>query len=134
MAFAASGTAKFMIDGARFSITERIESTSERSMLLGQLEVIGLGDAFTEVLGLDNIYAHSKTEIGIAWRCAHPEDELLMVGDTLHDAEVAAAIRADCVLLSGGHQRRARLSEAGVPIVDNFAELVEWIDENRGRR
>jgi phosphoglycolate phosphatase len=43
-----------------------------------------------------------------------------MVGDTLHDVEVAEALGISCVLIAQGHQSRERLDQAGVPV---FADL-----------
>ena len=103
-------------------------SASERSLLLEQLAQIGLSCAFDEVLGLDNFYAHSKTEIGRNWRSQNPDGKLIMIGDTLHDAEVAEEIGAYCILVAGGHQSKERLAEAGVPIVDDFPSLVAFVD------
>ena len=46
-----------------------------------------------------------------------------MIGDTDHDAEVAAAIGAVCVLYTGGHQSRARLEKASSHVIDDLAQL-----------
>ncbi|MCL2108648.1 MAG: HAD hydrolase-like protein [Oscillospiraceae bacterium] len=43
--------------------------------------------------------------------------KILLVGDTLHDYEVAATLNADCLLYSAGHQSRERLMTAGVPVL-----------------
>ena len=107
-------------------IPQMVLSASERGMLIGQLEGLGIADRFTEVLGLDNIYAGSKAAIAAAWREKNPDARPLFVGDTLHDAEVANHIGADCVLITGGHHSRARLETAGVPVIDAFAQLL-WL-------
>ena len=49
---------------------------------------------------------------------------MLLVGDTEHDFEAAAAIGADCALLAGGHQSRARLEKLGARVVDSPGELL----------
>ena len=105
-------------------IPQMVLSASEREMLLGQLSGLGIADRFTEVLGLDNIYAGSKAAIAAAWREKNPDAHPLFVGDTLHDAEVAASIGADCVLITGGHHSRARLETAGLTVIDTFAQLL----------
>jgi len=40
--------------------------------------------------------------------------ETVMVGDTLHDAEVAETLGFDCRLYAGGHNSAERLAEKGV--------------------
>lgn len=53
----------------------------------------------------------------------HAPDEVLFIGDSRHDYEVAEAMGVDCILLCGGHQSRARLERCGVPVVDGLLEL-----------
>lgn len=105
-------------------MAQMILSASEREMLMGQLRGLGILERFTEVLGLDNIYAGSKAAIAAKWRAANSDARPLFVGDTLHDAEVAELIGADCVLVAGGHHSRARLETAGVPVLDRFEDIL----------
>ena len=51
-----------------------------------------------------------------------------MVGDTDHDAAVAAAIGAPCVLYTGGHQSRARLEKASPYVIDDLAQLPALLE------
>ena len=48
----------------------------------------------------------------------------LMIGDTLHDFEVAKAIGADCILLAWGHQDRERLEGTGCLVFNNISEVI----------
>jgi phosphoglycolate phosphatase len=69
--------------------------------------------------------AGSKVAIGAAAVRALGRDPgaLLVVGDTLHDLELAQAIGARAVLYAGGHQSRQRLEGAGVPVIDDLQGL-----------
>lgn len=51
-----------------------------------------------------------------------------MIGDTVHDAEVAAAMGVQCVLYSGGHQPPARLAAAGCPVIPRLSRLPGMLD------
>ena len=53
----------------------------------------------------------------------HQASEVVLIGDTLHDAEVAEAIGVDCVLVAHGHQSKQRLKQGGVPVVDSLREF-----------
>ena len=108
-------------------IPQLVLSASDQGMLSQQLTRLGLLDAFVEVRGLDNIHAHSKVGLAQAWREANPQATPLLVGDTEHDADVAAAIGADCVLYTGGHQSRARLAACGVRLVDSLTEILDLL-------
>jgi phosphoglycolate phosphatase-like HAD superfamily hydrolase len=50
--------------------------------------------------------------------------DVLMIGDSVDDADAAASVGAACVLYSGGFTDRARLKEVGVPVVDTLAEAL----------
>ena len=82
---------------------------------------------FDDILGIDDINARSKVDIAINY-CEKNNinsDEVLFVGDTLHDYEVSKAINAKCYLVSCGHQSKEVLSEANVPILKNIYNLLE---------
>ena len=49
---------------------------------------------------------------------------MLLIGDTLHDAEVAAAADVDCVLVAHGHQSKERLKQSGAQVVDSLEAIV----------
>lgn len=46
-----------------------------------------------------------------------------MVGDTLHDAEVAEALGFDVCLYSGGHNSAERLREKGM-VLEQMGQLL----------
>ena len=50
-----------------------------------------------------------------------------MIGDTLHDWEVAQEAGCPCVLLAQGHQSRARLETAGVPVLESLAQVPAFL-------
>ncbi len=51
--------------------------------------------------------------------------ETLMVGDTVHDAEVAKALGFGCVLFTGGHNSEWRLREKA-PVVRQLKDLERF--------
>jgi len=81
---------------------------------------------FSHVVGLDNIYAASKLHLGkdLMKRLGNGKWETLVIGDTLHDYEVAIEIGADCVLVSSGHQSKKRLLEATSNVIDSIEQLL----------
>lgn len=104
-----------------------ILSASKRENLLGQMARFDILPCFDEVLGLDHIYATSKEGIGREWmaRSGTSPDECLMIGDTLHDADVARAMGCRCVLVCGGHQLKSTLLTAGCAVADSLAAVRE---------
>jgi phosphoglycolate phosphatase len=71
----------------------------------------------------------SKIEQGRRLLAALPYSpgEILLVGDTLHDVEVAEAMGTACVLVAHGHQAKGRLQQSGVLVVDALQELYTII-------
>ena len=105
-------------------LCQMILSATELNMLEGQVTSLGIRPYFDRLLGLENIQAHSKEEVGLRWREENPDACVLMVGDTDHDAQVAQAIGADCVLLTTGHQNRETLEKLPALFVADSAKAV----------
>ncbi len=105
---------------------QAVLSASKRDMLVAQLTDAGIHDRFDAVLGLDHIYATSKEHIGLDYMTQHSvaARDTVMVGDTLHDAEVARALGCGCVLVARGHQSREGLLAAGFPVLDTLTDAV----------
>ena len=52
--------------------------------------------------------------------------ETLMIGDTLHDAEVAEALGFDVRLFAGGHNSERRL-QSSAPVLSQMEEVLKEI-------
>lgn len=103
-------------------------SASEINNLKEQLDHYNLSKYFQEVIGLSDVEAASKTSIAIDWLESKKNKnlKLLMVGDSLHDFEVAQAIGAECILIDeGSHQSKRRLEETGCKVLNNSQELLK---------
>ena len=114
---------------AEAGFAQAVLSASQVDTLRMQLSNAGILNRFNDVLGLSHIYATSKAEIGREYlsRNAFAPENCLMLGDTLHDAEVADALGCRCVLIARGHQSRETLLTAGNPVCETLMEAVELI-------
>jgi len=99
-------------------------SATEREMLAGQLAPLDIASFFDDIVGQDDTRAHGKLAAAVEWSKKVSLCAALLIGDSLHDAEVAAAIGADCVLLACGHQSRARLEATGCRAPDTVTDLL----------
>lgn len=106
-------------------IGQSILSAYTQHTLEEMVEHFDLTKYFEHLVGLDNIYAAGKLHLGkdLMNRLGSGKGETLMIGDTLHDYEVAAEIGADCVLVANGHQSRKKLESCGTIVVDDFEKL-----------
>lgn len=111
-------------------LTQSILSAASQTMLETIIDFHGLRTFFLKLVGQDNHYAHGKEEAGKVWMetLDFGPHEVLLIGDTIHDLEVAEAIGADYVLLSHGHTSYERLSRSGGNVFKNFGELWDWFD------
>lgn len=107
-------------------IKQAVLSATEREMLEGQLNTLGIRDFFEEVMGLDNIHAGSKLFLADDWRERHPDSRVIFVGDTDHDVQTASALGADCVLICRGHQSKEYLKTLNVPVYDDLSEIFQF--------
>lgn len=90
----------------------------------------GIEDHFLDLIGTDNIYATGKVARGRQWieQLDYLREEVVIVGDTLHDLEVAQNIGTDCILLTHGHHSPERLAATGAPLAHSLSELVEKLE------
>lgn len=88
-----------------------------------------LSKYFDNIIGLDNIYAGSKTHLGLMLieQLNLNGSEILFVGDTLHDAEVAKAMGVDCILIANGHQIKERLEANFNLVLEDLADLKSYL-------
>ena len=86
----------------------------------------GLEGYFENVVGLNDYYAVSKADAGkeLLGNINLPAEQILLIGDTTHDYEVASHMGIDCVLLPAGHQSKQRLIDCGAKVCNSFDELV----------
>ena len=102
-----------------------ILSASEKNSLEMLIEHYGIKQWFISVAGLNNHYAQSKEEIGIRLmkdQRIRPEKTCL-IGDTVHDFEVAQAMGCHCILIANGHQSYERLVKTGTTVLYHLSEL-----------
>ncbi len=107
-------------------VRQVILSASPNATLRAQAERCGVAKWFDRMLGLDDILGKSKVELGLSYLRENRFDptRAVMIGDSVHDAEVAKALGTRCVLQSAGHQAAERLRSAGVPVVENVKQAA----------
>jgi phosphoglycolate phosphatase len=108
----------------RAGVRQVILSASGQAHLLEQVRYAGIERYFDQVLGLNDIYAHSKVELAQTYLRENPGGNVALIGDTVHDAEVADALGVDCVLIARGHQAKDKLIACGAPVYDDMEEAL----------
>jgi len=104
-----------------------ILSAMEQQNLNQSVKNLGIDQYFKTIAGIDNHYAHSKIDRGVSLIKKHKINttETLMIGDTLHDLEVADRLGIHCILIAQGHQNYNRLNLNGNIVLSELSKLLE---------
>jgi len=108
-------------------IRQSVLSAYKQDKLNEMVNKFDLAKYLDHIVGLDNIYAASKLHLGkkLMQILGNGHGETLMIGDTVHDFEVAEEIGADCILIAGGHQTRKILSETGGVVYNSLEDFYQ---------
>lgn len=127
------GARNLLVELQLRNIKQHLLSAYEQNSLNLILKYFGIDSYFQNVVGLDNIYASGKSHLAkkLAERIRNNEmtGKILLIGDTIHDYEVANEINSECVLISHGHQDAERLLNLDIPVAGNFNELRNILKE-----
>lgn len=107
------------------NVRQLILSAMEQEPLIENVKQNDIFPFFEMIRGLDNHYAASKIDNGkqLLEDVAVSPEKVLLIGDTIHDFEVAEAIGCHCLLVANGHQSHERLSETGCEVLDSLSEI-----------
>jgi len=110
-------------------IGQAVLSAYKHDTLVELIEHFQLGGYFTHLSGLDNHYAHSKVDNGLELikQLGSDPQHTVMIGDTIHDYEVAQAMGTGCILVEGGHHPRYKLDSCKVPVVPTLEAALKQI-------
>ncbi len=111
-------------------IKQCILSAMEHNSMVDSLKDKNIFEFFDLVAGIDDHYAHSKTNVGMKLIEQLPfgKEEILMIGDSLHDLEVADELGVECLLIANGHQSKERLTAHTGNVVDDISQVQELVD------
>ncbi len=103
-----------------------IVSAMKQDFLLQSVKEKKIEKYFTHILGIDSIYAASKSSMVLNFVSSHNINnrEILLIGDTTHDYEVALQIGCRCILVADGHQAEERLKATGAKVICKLSDLL----------
>ncbi len=116
-------------------VIEKLENDGKQQFLVSAMEngllhkltkFYGVKSWFDRVQGIEDHYGNGKAHLfeSLIQKYGLAPENILMMGDTLHDAEIAAELGIDCILLYSGHQAYSRLKRAGFPVIESYDELL----------
>ena len=110
-------------------IQQYILTAAHKESVLSLLDHYTIKNYFKEIEGLDNIKAESKVNRGLELMSNNEirRDVTVLIGDTMHDFEVANELGVDCILIANGHQSKRRLIDK----TQNEARVMDAIHQLR---
>lgn len=106
--------------------TQSILSACEQSRLDEMVAFTGMKTQFSVVTGVDDCFAVGKVDQGkrLINELEYEPAQILMIGDTVHDYEVAAAMGIECILIPSGHCSRERASACGAVVLESLHNIL----------
>ena len=110
-------------------LKQLILSATENEYLINTIEKYNLKHFFEQIQGTDDHFAHSKAHKAKLFRnqLDFNSDEILYIGDTLHDIEIGEILECKTILVSHGHQDSRRFPEGSV-VIDSLEELKKHLE------
>ena len=108
-------------------ISQSILSASKEDVLIEKIKYYGIDKYFCRIMGLENHFAESKIEKGKKWIASlylNPQ-EVLLIGDTVHDYVVSKHIGSDCLLIANGHNSYKKLSKLDTKVLKRLEEIIQ---------
>ena len=110
----------------QLDLSQCVLSATQSEALRQTLKEHQIAHYFKTVLGLNHHYADGKAHLGETWLQLNHinKEQVLFIGDTLHDKEVAEQMGVQYILIAQGHNSKDRLKESSASVLDNLFELL----------
>lgn len=108
------------------NIPQYIVSASHRNKILPKAKELGILGYMKDVIAADDYNAADKIQRTIDYfkRKDVCLDRCIIIGDSMHDLEMANKIGAECVLLSSGHEGKEKLTLNGGRVIDRLTPEI----------
>lgn len=104
-------------------------SASNITFLYEQIAQYEIQKYFREIRGLDNINANSKAKLAKTFvqELNLLPSEVVFIGDSVHDSEVATGANCHCILIANGHEHKDKLLQRGCSVVDTMVDCKKLL-------
>jgi phosphoglycolate phosphatase len=110
-------------------IQQHVLSAMQQEMLEESLKLKGIYHFFDQITGTSDHFANDKFAAAQALqrKIGMLPEEVVMVGDTIHDFEVASAMGWRPLLIANGHQSAYRLKQTGGKVLSSLNEVYGFL-------
>lgn len=112
------------------AFTQVLISAMEHESLVTSVKEKGLFEYFDHISGINDHFADGKIENAkkIVNDLKLDPTKTLMIGDTIHDFEVAGELGIACLLVTNGHQSAERLKLLNCEITNSLNGVLEMVN------
>lgn len=108
-------------------VRQFVLSAMEQKLLNQLLQKHQLTSYFEYVQGIEDHFANGKMMAAQKLNEKIAGSSAILIGDSLHDAEVGTEYGYKTVLFSGGHFSDKRLKQSGLEVLENFSVLNKFL-------
>ena len=107
-----------------------ILSASYIDLLIDMLKKYAILEYFDGLVALENKHGGSKIERGKQYFSQNNIDpsECVMIGDTIHDIEVAHELGMDCISYDRGHNSNKKLKSVNNKVISSLFDIVDYLN------
>jgi phosphoglycolate phosphatase len=111
---------------AEVGVSQSILSAAKSTDLTTFVSEFGLSSLVDQVTGVSNIDAAGKADISLGHLASLNYDpaNILLVGDTVHDEEVATHMGVESLLFTGGHNSSTALKGCASELIDDLQQVL----------
>lgn len=111
------------------NINQVIVSSSHQDIVEEGAKRLGVTKYISYISGSSDNFVGSKVQRAknVINKFTDDYSRVVVIGDTLHDCQLANEIGSDCILLSTGHQSKADLVSTGKPVIDSLKQLIKYL-------
>lgn len=111
---------------------QAIISAMEHDALIKSVNELGIQPYFDFIGGIGDHYGGGKIDNArnYCMKAGLNPAKITLIGDTIHDSEVASELQCKCILVATGHQSFQKLSNTGLQVIKNLSE-IEFILEQK---
>ncbi len=109
-------------------IKQIIISARKKNELLKDLKKFRISDFFDFIEGIDNNYAGSKEHLfeNYLKNCDIKRKNILLIGDTIHDCQIAEKMKINFILFENGHQSNVHFKNCeNLKKINSLAQIKE---------
>jgi len=114
----------------QMNLNQVLISAMEHESLISSVKEKGLFPYFNHISGIQDYFAAGKAENAkrVVKEINLDPTTTLLIGDTIHDYEVANELGVRCILVANGHQSNERLKKLDCDVVESLEMILERIE------